>query len=265
MSDSLDRPESDPGTLLPPAAEAAENPGIEILLGMAQRGELDPWDVDIITATDLVLARLDATDRQDLRSCGKALHCATVMLRLKAQAIRSDLESWLAPPADDDDWFDGTEDFDQGEGDGPIIIDMTLLRRAGFRQPRRRKVTLNELIEELRRLEAEELPEPARPGTLRRMRRADIKARTVGLVHDEDLDGDAKRLAERLADQFMTRPEISFRSLASDHKETPSIFLALMFLAHWGVVEVAQAEPYEDLTILAHEARPENHGQEAAA
>jgi segregation and condensation protein A len=244
---------------------ADDNPGIEILLGMAQRGELDPWDVDIITATDQVLAKLDATDHQDLRSCGKALHCATVMLRLKAQAIRNDLENWLAPPADEDDWFDGAEAFEQGEGDGPIIIDMTLLRRAGFRQPRRRKVTLGELIAELRRLEAEELPEPAKPGTLRRMRRADIKARTVGLVHDEDLDGDAKRLAERLADQFTRQPEISFRGLATDHKETPSLFLALMFLAHWGVVGVEQREPYADLTILAQEERPESHGQEAAA
>ncbi|MEB3299632.1 MAG: segregation/condensation protein A [Candidatus Sericytochromatia bacterium] len=258
--------ESIPSGPVPPTTTLAEeNPGIEILLSMAQRGELDPWDVDIIEATDQVLAKLDATDRQDLRSCGRALHCATVMLRLKAHAIRHDLETWLAPPAEDDDWFDGPVDLEEGPADGPIIIDMTLLRRAGFRQPRRRKVTLGELIAELRRLEAEELPEPSRPGTLRRMRRADVKARTVGLVHDEDLDGDAKRLAEALAVKFETQPEISFRSLASTVEETPSLFLALMFLAHWGVVEVDQREPYADLSILAQEERPESHGQEAAA
>lgn len=235
--------------------------GIEILLRLAEKGELDPWDVDIVEATDRCLADLDATDRNDLRLCGRALHCATILLRLKAEAMAAELDEALAPPVDDtvgmdDDWVDfgelGELEGDDIERPSPQILDLALIRRQGLRQPRRRRVTLAELISELKKMQAEE-PIELKPNAIRRATQADIKAKTIGLAHDEDVEGDAKNLAEHLAVRFQHERQVSFARLAVDHMEDRRLFLALMFLAHWGVLEIEQPTFYGEITVKAAE------------
>lgn len=245
---------------------------IELLERLARKGEIDPWDVDVVDAMDRCLADLDATDRQDLRLCGRALHCATILLRLKAEAMGAEVDEILAPPAvvEDDDWFSFDEPAPEDEGEGrvsPQILDLALIRRANARQPRRRRVTLTELISELRRMEKEAATAEPRFNAIRRARSAELQARTVGLAHEEDLEGDAKRLAEHLAMRFQTEPTIAFSRLAASHSDDRGLFLALMFLAHWGVLEIQQAAPYGDLLIQSSEPRAEAaaEGDTAAA
>ncbi|MBM3271417.1 MAG: segregation/condensation protein A [Candidatus Sericytochromatia bacterium] len=255
----------------PGAGQAsAADLGIEILLRLAEKGEIDPWDVDIVEVTDRALADLDATDRHDLRLCGRALHCATILLRLKAEAMGAELDEALAPPPApvDDDWLDfgpldGDEEVTLDRPD-PQILDLALIRRNGLRQPRRRRVTLAELIKELRKMQAE-VPEGPKPNAIRRASQAELRARTIGLAHDEDVEGDAKRLAEHLALRFQSESSVPFAKLAADHMEDRRLFLALMFLAHWGVLEVEQPTFYGDITIRRTEAgTPASDGHEAA-
>lgn len=247
--------------------------GIEILLRLAEKGELDPWDVDIVEATDRCLADLDATDRHDLRLCGRALHCATILLRLKAEAMASELDEALSPPVEDmpgmdDDWVDfgdlGDPDGESPDRPSPQILDLALVRRQGLRQPRRRRVTLAELIAELKKMKAEE-PLQLKPNPIRRATQADIKARTIGLAHDEDVEGDARNLAEHLAVRFQHEPRISFARLATEHMEDRRLFLALMFLAHWGVLELEQSTFYGEITIRAAEGAVARTDDEEAA
>ncbi len=252
-----------------PATLSAADLGIEILLRLAEKGEIDPWDVDIVEVTDRALADLDATDRHDLRLCGRALHCATILLRLKAEAMGAELDEALAPPVvPDDDWLDFGELDDSEavtlERPDPQILDLALIRRTGLRQPRRRRVTLAELIKELRSMQAE-VPEGPKPNAIRRASQAEIRARTIGLAHDEDVEGDAKRLAEHLALRFQSEREVSFARLASDHMEDRRLFLALMFLAHWGVLEVDQPSFYGDITIRRTESAGASDHEAAVA
>jgi segregation and condensation protein A len=249
---------------------SAADLGIEILLRLAEKGEIDPWDVDIVEVTDRALADLDATDRHDLRLCGRALHCATILLRLKADAMGAELDEALAPPPApaDDDWIDFGDLDPDGEPilerPDPQILDLALIRRQGLRQPRRRRVTLAELIKELRKMQAE-VPEGPQPNAIRRASQAELRAKTVGLAHDEDIEGDAKRLAEHLALRFMTEREVPFSRLAADHLEDRRLFVALMFLAHWGVLEVAQATFYGDITISRTDASISGNNEQQAA
>ncbi len=252
---------------------AAAELGIEILLGLAEKGELDPWDVDIVEATDRCLADLDATDRNDLRLCGRALHCATILLRLKAEAMAAEIDEALAPPIEagsDDDWVDfgDFDSMDDSEYDrpNPQILDLALIRRQGLRQPRRRRVTLAELINELKKMQAE-IPVELKPNAIRRASQADIKAKTIGLAHDEDVEGDAKNLAEHLIVRFQLERQVSFSRLATEHMDDRRLFLALMFLAHWGVLEIEQPTFYGEITIMAAEgvAVTRTNDQEAAA
>lgn len=234
--------------------ESASDLGIEILVRLATAGELDPWDVDIIEATDRCLASLDATDRNDLRLCGRALHCATILLRLKAEAMAAEIAEALAPPPSmDDDWvdFDMPEDGDAEFRPNVHILDLALIRRVGAKQPRRRRVTLSELIRELQRMEAETKLALPKGNFIRRTTAAELRAKTVGLAHEEDIEGDAKRLAEDLLKRFRTEPSVTFGRLATDYKDDRGLFLALMFLAHWGVIEVHQDSFYAEITVGA--------------
>jgi segregation and condensation protein A len=259
-----------------PMQSAAEL-GIEMLLRLAEKGEIDPWDVDIIDVTDRCLADLDATDRHDLRLCGRALHCATILLRLKAEAMTAELDEALAPPVvaalEDDDWIDfgalGDEDFEHAGAPNMQILDLALIRRTGLRQPRRRRVTLAELITELKAMNAEAAEGPPKPNAIRRASQAELRAKTIGLAHDEDVEGDAKNLAEHLAERFKAERQITFGRLAAEVLDDRRLFLALIFLAHWGVLEVDQPVFYGDITVKAAdtaEAAPGLiDGQEAAA
>jgi condensin subunit ScpA len=57
---------------------------VELLVQLAEEGRIDPWEVDIVDATDAFLNRLDKTD---LRTSGRALFYAAVLLRMKSEAL----------------------------------------------------------------------------------------------------------------------------------------------------------------------------------
>ena len=46
---------------------------VELLVQLAEEGEIEPWDIDIVDVTDKFLARLDGAD---LRTSGRALFYA---------------------------------------------------------------------------------------------------------------------------------------------------------------------------------------------
>ena len=46
---------------------------VEILVGMAERGEVDPWNIDIVDVTDRFLNELDRRKELDLRVSGRTL------------------------------------------------------------------------------------------------------------------------------------------------------------------------------------------------
>lgn len=57
---------------------------VEVLVQLAEEGKIDPWEIDIVDATDAFLNRLERTD---LRTSGRALFYAAVLLRMKSEAL----------------------------------------------------------------------------------------------------------------------------------------------------------------------------------
>src|SRR6056297_2906440 len=60
---------------------------VELLVQLAEEGEIEPWDIDIVQVTDAFLERLDETD---LRTTGRALFYASVLLRMKSDGMLAD-------------------------------------------------------------------------------------------------------------------------------------------------------------------------------
>ena len=129
---------------------------VEILVQMAERGEIDPWNIDIVEVTDRFLSELERRKELDLRISGRTLFYAAILLRMKSEYldISGDAEDEEVP--DDDEGFGIEDDFPEGAG-GPIDqLEREIRRRLDRKNLRKRPVTLFELILELKNAEKEQ-------------------------------------------------------------------------------------------------------------
>ena len=113
----------------------------EVLVDMARRGEIDPWDIDIALATEKFLQYIDSLEKRDLRIPARTLLYASILLRLKSDQmeVQEEPEETLA-----DDLEEATQPKEE-------ISDQ--LPRPPLRRHTKRPVTLEELISELKKAE----------------------------------------------------------------------------------------------------------------
>jgi len=137
----------------PDVDEEEEVEPVELLVQLAEEGEIDPWDIDIVEVTDAFLDRLD---RRDLRTSGRALFYASVLLRMKSDAMlddggddEPDREPWEARlEGDAPAMAGGDAAFDPVDA-----LEGELDRRLDRKHARGSPETLDELVRELREAE----------------------------------------------------------------------------------------------------------------
>src|SRR5512133_1955431 len=70
-----------------PATQVPLEDPVEILVGMAERGEIDPWNINIIEVTDRFLSELDRRRELNLQVSGRTLFYASTLLRMKSEQL----------------------------------------------------------------------------------------------------------------------------------------------------------------------------------
>ena len=250
-----------------PGGEAEEEVApVELLVQLADRGEINPWDIDIVTVTDKFLAALDDAD---LRAGGRALFYASVLLRMKSDAIMEDdepeefdeFEPWEQPP--EDDGWGGPDPFDALEDE----MDRRLERKRARGMPQ----TLDELVRELREAErgtwwkehreydTSNSPKGFRRGTQTldyrsaddlRMDDEPREADVTGTAHGEHMEDTIRHVNRALREQYDNgRVEVLFEEVRDVGESVVETYLALLFLAHRGQVYLQQDELFGDLWI----------------
>jgi len=262
---------SAPGTVPGHATDDDEVEPVELLVQLAEEGEIEPWDIDIVEVTDAFLARLDESD---LRTSGRALFYASVLLRMKSDAI-------VEP--------DATEDPDDGGGDpapweaplsepGPPpggdpvdTLEAEMDRRLDRKSARGTPETLDELVRELREAErgswwkssrsydTSDSPRGFRRGVQTVDYRADDAERSAheptqqdvtGTTHAEDIDALVQAVASALQTRYdRGRSQVLFAEIQTVAGSRVETFLALLFLAHRGEVRLDQDELFGDLYV----------------
>jgi segregation and condensation protein A len=221
---------------------------VEILVGLAERGEIDPWNIDILEVTDRFLNELDRRRELDLRVSGRTLFYAATLLRLKSEFLVEPEE------AGEEDEFgleeEPPEGFDIHEPFGPIErLEREIRRRIERKNLRTRPVTLYELIRMLRTAEREEIrrrrtrtvhpPEPV-------IETEDV----VSVAHDEgyqETAGDVWRRWEELAS---SREEIPLGELCRTlDRKIADVYIPLLFLNLDGKLEISQETFFEEVFI----------------
>nr|WP_267625368.1 ScpA family protein [Halobium salinum] len=244
---------------------------VELLVGLAKEGRIEPWDIDIVAVTDAFLERLDATD---LRTSGRALFYASVLLRMKSDELlapeepeEAEMEPWEmameggeAPPDDGPSGFDPVD-----------ALEAEMDRRLERKRARGSPETLDELVRELRDAERDtwwkESREYDTSGSPRGYSRGtqtldyhsadDLRrdeepseADVTGTTHDEHIETTIEEVNRVLNEQYDAgREEVLFAEVRDAGGHTFQTFLALLFLAHRGYVELRQDEVFGDLWI----------------
>lgn len=232
---------------------------IALLIDLAERGEIDPWDVQVIEVIDRFLTRMAPnSSSHDLSESGQALLYAAMLVYLKAMA--------LAEP--EPEAGEAEADLTNARGD-PLPgwslaqLDRVLQPRAVPRLSRTRPVTLKELIGHLQALETllERRPESAPKPLTQRMTRQQALSTITQLAHPENLSETTAELESVLAQLWQQGfAHISFEELQQyfrQHSSTGSVhpvqmFWSLLLMASRSQVELRQEEFYGLLTILPY-------------
>ena len=238
---------------------------VEVLVQLAKDDEIDPWDIDIVDVTDKFLDRLDEAD---LRTSGRALFYASVLLRMKSDAMLEDdddepeQEPWeqaMAP----EDGFEDPDPFATLEDE----IDRRLERKRARGTPQ----TLDELVRDLREAERDrwwkdsreydtsDSPQQHQQGTQEldyrsgdqfRMDDEPTEEEVTGKTHGEDIDEIIDNVHGAVREQYdQGRTEVLFREVDSAGGSRVNTYLGLLFLSHRGQVRLQQDDLFGDLWV----------------
>lgn len=253
----------------PPLAQPAD--GIEILVKMAESGDIDAKNVDIIDVTDKFLKAIAAAPKENLRQSGRVLFHASVLLRMKAEALLAAATAEL-DSGSDDDFMDFDDDgmplgFDS---DRPLIRQITLqdleralVRRANNRQNRQRKVTLQQLIDALKEAERIEKDRQEKKPRSRIDLSGQIDVRDVDdileLAHDEDIEMTIERVDKLLSETLNQGDYLSLLQvirLLGPKSDWVDAFLAVLFLSNAGKITLEQQEFYGPVYLVRCDEQP---------
>ncbi len=241
--------------------------GIEILVTLAKNGKIDPWNIDIVEVTDQYLQILAKLKSQDLKLTGKTLLYAAILLRMKSDSLSG--INFLEISSEEEDTYMEDGDFlevDMASAPSPLqhlsktfeTLDQVIRRRTSVKQPRNRKVTLNDLIQELKKYEELEkkrrLKETVEKAERRRMRNfTDLSSEEiVELAHEEFIEDTILRMKAILEQFFLHDQNISLTQLETEGKiDRVSAFIAVLFLASRGEVDLQQEAFYTELYITS--------------
>lgn len=232
---------------------------------LAKSGKIDPWNIDIVEVTDQYLQILSELKSQDLKLTGKTLLYAAILLRMKSDSMSG--VDYLEMPADEtDEFYDDGDYLELGLDPEPSpmqrlakafnSLDQVIRRRTSVKQPRNRKVTLTDLIGELKKYEELEkrrrLKETVEKAERRRMRNysALSSEEIVELAHEEFIEDTVFRMKNILERFFLHNEAVSLATLEEEGQiDRVSAFIAVLFLASRGEVDLQQDGFYTELYI----------------
>jgi len=212
----------------------------EIIYNLVKTEEMDPWNIDISLLTKHYLEILRNLEQMNFFISGKVVLAAAILLRIKSnKLLNEDMAAF-------DSQLFGTEENIEIEEEEPQT-GMENVPPLVYKtpQPRKRKVSLQDLIDALqkaldvdnrrflRRLGSEVVNPPKIPE-----RRIDI----TKLIKD---------LFEKIKGFFSKKQSLTFSELVgSDRKEDKIMtFVPLLHLVNQNKVDVEQREPFGEIEI----------------
>ncbi|NEP05143.1 MAG: segregation/condensation protein A [Okeania sp. SIO2G4] len=259
-----------------PQVSETVSEGIALLTNLAEKGEINPWDVQVIDVIDRYLSKLTpesnisaSDDFTNLSQSGQAFLYASILVWLKADHLANSESSETNSEISEEVQIPEAETFETPKI--PLKLEQQLRRRAVAPSQRKRRVTLQELIEQLQLIKSTIEDRKVRP----RIRKNSSKAREQAaraiaeLAHQENLVDTASDLEKFLLEKSSQSSEGCFEfdrllelwsSVLQSKAENEctnvqvnydrvGVFWALLLLSAQSKVELSQEEFYQDIRI----------------
>ncbi|MCJ7638639.1 MAG: segregation/condensation protein A [Euryarchaeota archaeon] len=213
------------------AQEDFDERSIDILVSLAKNGEIDPWDIDIVDVTDRFLARVAELEKLDLRVSSRTLLFASMLLRMKSDALEE------SEPKD-------LYEEEPVEDDLPACFPAL---KPKVRRHAKRRVTLSELIQELKK--ATQRKERSEVRRLVQVQVQEFDA--LAVAHSEDIERQVKDMKRELKRRFALRDQVLFSELIVDDTVEAIVetYIPLLFMATRRQIQLEQKELFGDLSI----------------
>ena len=213
------------------AQEDFDERSIDILVSLAKNGEIDPWDIDIVDVTDRFLARVAELEKLDLRVSSRTLLFASMLLRMKSDALEE---------PEPEDLYEDEPIEDELKACFPAL-------RSKVRRHAKRRVTLSELIQELKKATKRK----ERSDVRRYMQLQVQEFDAVGVAHSEDIERQVKHMKRELKRRFALRDQVLFSELIVDNTVEAIVetYIPLLFMATRRQIQLEQKELFGDLSI----------------
>ncbi|MDO8643115.1 MAG: ScpA family protein [Candidatus Woesearchaeota archaeon] len=214
-----------------------------LLLELVKQENIDPWDIDISVLANKYIEMVKEMKKADLRISGKVVLAAAILLRIKSQRFLTE------DVAQFDNLIDGSEDELLTEDPGmPFMFDrakyhqLRLIPRTP--QPRKRKVSIYDLLDALKRaLDVEE----------RRMLRIPRQLKLEIPEKKMDLNELMTQIYMKLLVLFRLDAEkkVTFTSILPDTSKIAKIytFIPLLHLSTQRKLDLDQPEHFGEISI----------------
>ena len=234
---------------------------IKFLQDAAGRGDLDPWDIDVISVIDSFLEQFNhnlqyssnnqTSYQKDLSETSEAFFAASVLVNLKAQVLESDVFQEETLGYEEEIGMDNQEWINQGF-DMPKYPEKYLRRRSVAQPVIKRTSTLGELVSQL-----ESIAEIIETQDLLLMKRKRNKkysdkiliSKVQALAHREKLPETTKALGKFIDGWEKALQWTDFEYLVNKwqtvvksdlDKDRLGVFWALLFLSSENKIELKQ-------------------------
>lgn len=214
-------------------ADDFDERSIDILVSLAKSGEIDPWDIDIVEVTDKFLARVAELEKLDLRVSSRTLLFASILLRMKSDALET---------TEPDDVNAEEPPEDELQACFPALTPKV-------RRHAKRRVTLSELIQELKKATRRK-----EKSDVRRLRQLEVREfDALAVAHTEDIERQVKRVRRELKRRFGEREQVRFSELVVDRSPESIVqtYIPLLFMATRRQIRLEQQELFGDIFITS--------------
>lgn len=248
---------------------------ITLLIDQAERGEIDPWDVQVIEVIDryLELMAPEVTARgyeADLSQSGQAFLSASMLVLFKANTlVQLSTVSQTQEDVVDDMLVSEDGALHQAHR---LQLERHLRRRTAAMPPPKRRVTLQELIDQLQIManQLKLVQKVSKPNRLKRQPSVQTMREALELAHHENLTEVALELEQVLhlwasklhlehnwlnleqLVQMWTQTKQPYQNGSaheSEHSQLVSVFWALLLLSAQSKVELFQEDFYQEIKI----------------
>ncbi len=210
----------------------------DVLLGLVNSEQIDPWNIDIVDITAKYIEVVKGMKRLDLHIPANLILAAAIMVRIKSEALvfkeyyESDLLTDLPPELN----------FNVGFNNMETVPDLTF--KAKF--PKKRKVTLNELLEAVEEALTSELKHETMRTERRQLTSADLGLE-IEKIDVEKVIKDKYSQILSSADQYGL---VKFSDVAGETpKDMVLSLLAVLYLRSYEVVDLKQTKFFGDIVV----------------